>query len=277
MSIKAINEQGALVPARNLSSDLFVQFDRADEDQIVAELMGGVVEEYAYQFSQGGQTVTGLSLAGVMAVAQNMGGIVCGEPKWEVSDEEYYCEISATDHHRGLTVWGNAIQPRYQQTRNGAKLDQFARMKALSKAQRNAIRKVIPETVATEMIKQVIGKGRPQPPRRPASAPRVQQVESETGAETVSTAVTAEVVDVETGEIQDAALRNPSASHPASDKQIKAIFAIARNAGWKDSELREVMLEKFGVEHSADLTIGQASAFIDFLKGGAEPQQALNV
>ena len=86
----------------------------------------------------------------------------------------------------------------------------------------------------------------------------------------------AEVIDAETGEIQDGP-RNPSQMHPASDKQIKAIFAIGKDAGWTNDELREVMVERFGVEHSRDLTIGQASEFIDFLKAGAEPQQSLNV
>jgi len=84
---------------------------------------------------------------------------------------------------------------------------------------------------------------------------------------------TAEVVDAETGEIQDGP-RNPSQMHPASDKQIKAIFAIGKDAGWTNDELREVMVERFGVEHSRDLTIGQASEFIDFLKGAGEPEES---
>ena len=84
----------------------------------------------------------------------------------------------------------------------------------------------------------------------------------------------AEVIDAETGEIQDGP-RNPSQMHPASDKQIKAIFAIGKDAGWTNDELRDVMVERFGVEHSRDLTIGQASEFIDFLKGAAgEPEES---
>src|SRR5690242_11164339 len=110
MSLKVIDAEGRLGPARNLSPQVFLEFDRADDDQIMAEIRGGVVEEYVYEFQQGGQTVTGLSLAGVMAVAQSMGGITCGQPIWEKDDEVITCDIAATDHKKGLTVWGTATE-----------------------------------------------------------------------------------------------------------------------------------------------------------------------
>ena len=103
----------------------------------------------------------------------------------------------------------------------------------------------------------------------------INEIPSHPDTETI-VAGAAEVINAETGEIQDGP-RNPSQMHPASDKQIKAIFAIGKAEGWTSDELRDVMVERFGVEHSRDLTIGQASEFIDFLKAGAEPQQSLNV
>jgi hypothetical protein len=174
MSLKMVEADGTLVPApRNLPTELFLDFDRRDEAQIEAELLGGVVAEYAYRFDQGGQTVTGLSLAGVMAVAQNMGGITCDDaPRWEITDEDYYCEIAATDHGRGLKLWGNASQPKYLRRRDGTQwLDPHARAKALSKAQRNAVRKLIPETLATKMLEAYLAGQQPQQ-RRPIARPR---------------------------------------------------------------------------------------------------------
>jgi hypothetical protein len=174
MSLKMVEADGTLVPApRNLPTELFLDFDRRDEAQIEAELLGGVVAEYAYRFDQGAGAVTGLSLAGVMAVAQHMGGITCDEPPhWEIGEDEYYCEIAATDHGRGLKLWGNASQPKYLRRRDGQQiLDPHARAKALSKAQRNAVRKLIPETLATKMLEAYLAGQQPQA-RRPIARPR---------------------------------------------------------------------------------------------------------
>jgi hypothetical protein len=173
MSLRTLDAAtGELLPApRNLNSELFLDFDRRDDDQIMAELRGEAVEQYVYSFNQGGSAVTGLSLAGVMAVAQSMGGITCGQPVFAVDDDEITCDISATDHKNGLTVWGTATETRVMRTKNGDKPDKFARGKALSKAQRNAIRKLIPEQIAVEMLRQFINGGKPQrgtAPRQPA-------------------------------------------------------------------------------------------------------------
>lgn len=165
MSLQTVDRAtGEIVPApRNLSPDLFIEFDRMDDDQIMAELRGAAVEQYVYSFRQGDQTIMGLSLAGVMAVAQNLGGITCGQPIWSSDEQEITCDISATDHKTGLTVWGTATEARVMQTKYGPKPDKFARGKALSKAQRNAIRKLIPEQIAVEMLKLFIAGGKPEP------------------------------------------------------------------------------------------------------------------
>lgn len=177
MSLRTLDATtGELLPApRNLNSELFVDFDRRDDDQIMKELMGAAVEEYVYSFPQDGKTVMGLSLTGVMAVAQNMGGITCGQPVWTVDDAEITCDISATDHKNGLTVWGTATQLRVMKTRNGDKADTFARGKALSKAQRNAIRKLIPEQIAVEMLRMFINGGKPQRGNAPRQQPQQQR------------------------------------------------------------------------------------------------------
>lgn len=88
----------------------------------------------------------------------------------------------------------------------------------------------------------------------------------------VSQPPTVTVVDTETGEIVDAS-RSPSEGHQITDKQRNAIFAIGKANGWTNEELRDVMVERFGVEHSSELTVRQASEFIDMLKGGVEDAQ----
>lgn len=182
MSLKVIEADGTLSPApRNLPNELFLDFERSDDQAIMAELQGAIVEEYVYSFKQGQATVMGLSLPGVMAVAQQMGGITCGQPIWTLTDTDITCDISATDHKVGLTVWGTATASLVEYN----KPDKFARAKALSKAQRNAIRKVIPETVATQMLKTFMGEkrgGQPrQQPRRPEPTRQIAEATVEGG------------------------------------------------------------------------------------------------
>lgn len=172
MSLKVIDADGTLSPApRNLPNELFITFERSDDSAIMDELQGAVVDEYVYSFRQGSSIVTGLSLPGVMAVAQRLGGITCGQPIWTITDDEITCDISATDHKVGLTVWGTATAP-YDEYNKGTR-DKFARAKALSKAQRNAIRKVIPETIATQMLKTFLSEKQRgnQPAQRPQQRP----------------------------------------------------------------------------------------------------------
>jgi hypothetical protein len=58
---------------------------------------------------------------------------------------------------------------------------------------------------------------------------------------------------------------NGRAPRPATPNQIKAIRAIARR---QNANLKGLLVDKFGVEMPEDLTLSQASAFIDRLKAG---------
>ena len=74
-----------------------------------------------------------------------------------------------------------------------------------------------------------------------------------------------EIVDTETGEIvaARAAPQNPSAMHPATERQIKAIFGIGRSKGLTNDQITEEIYGRFGVQSRKDLTVGQASELID--------------
>ena len=60
---------------------------------------------------------------------------------------------------------------------------------------------------------------------------------------------------------------NGRAPKPATPNQIKAIRAIARR---QNADLVGLLGDEFGVEMPEDLTLSQASAFIDRLKAGSE-------
>lgn len=135
----------------------FMMFERADEKQILAEILGSFCEEMVYQFKQGGDIVTGLSWAGVCEIARRMGNIRVEEADIQnIGDEKdgYYQVICrAVDTERNVSMLGAAQRPKMKVLKTGQKVpDKFAFRTCLSLAQRNAIRRLIPEHFIAEMI-----------------------------------------------------------------------------------------------------------------------------
>ena len=147
-----------------LTTTDFQQLDRLDEEQILAELQGAVLDQYVYSFKSGGRQVTGLSWAGVKHIASRMGGVQCDLLQLTDTGDAYLVVVKATAPD-GASRIGAAEQPKVQKTRGGEQPDPFALPKAVSKAQRNAIRALLPESLIAEVIKM----HQQQPARRPAS------------------------------------------------------------------------------------------------------------
>jgi len=59
--------------------------------------------------------------------------------------------------------------------------------------------------------------------------------------------------------------RDPN-GRKATKAQIKAIYAIARDRGYPDEQLAEVVFDRFRAETPSELSIAQASSLIDLLK-----------
>ena len=131
----------------------YIILERRDETQILEEFKGNVIEEYVYDFDVGGRHVTGLSYAGVKAIALKMGGIHVDEPILVDYGSYWLCKVKAKDMQRDMEMWGVATQPKKIQLRNGNEInDDFCIQKVVSKAERNALRKLFPETLVIEMI-----------------------------------------------------------------------------------------------------------------------------
>ena len=147
----------AVVPAEQ---EPFLSMDKRDEEQILAELRGEVIEEYVYSYSQGGIEKVRLSWAGIKAVAQKMGNISIEEIKIQETDTAYRVLAKARDVIKNITMFGVSEAAKTQTLRDGRVVpDPFALQKAVSKAQRNAIRALIPETVIQAMIAELKRKG----------------------------------------------------------------------------------------------------------------------
>lgn len=148
----------ALVPVM-AAGDVIATWDRMDEDQILKEMRGDVLSTFVYEFKMAeGNTVRGLSYVGVKEAARYLGGITTElvTPLQVIKDdngEKWMCVVRATDAQRALSLLGTASQPTKMKLRNGQlKADDFAPQKALSKAQRNAIRALLSEELAMQVI-----------------------------------------------------------------------------------------------------------------------------
>jgi len=152
------------------SSQIVMSSELADDSMIEAELMGEVLPHYIYEFDQKGKKITGLTVKGVNEVVRRLnrnkksGYKITFPPEhMKVERDVSYdgvlgieVRVFAVNLIDGTSAWGIKFEPYKKSGRNGSYENTFAIEKALSKAERNAKRKLIPETVATKMIEKMI-------------------------------------------------------------------------------------------------------------------------
>ena len=174
----------------NPMQEFVVASEVADDEAIEAELMGKAMEHYVYSFKQAGKEVTGMTVAGVNEISRQLTKkkdsgikirIVPDSIKIERNVEEdgnlgVSVVLIAENMLTGETAIGAKFEPYKKQGGKGSYDNTFSLEKAVSKAERNAKRKLIPEKVAIEMIKKFVRSGNVQslaPTNQPAqiSAP----------------------------------------------------------------------------------------------------------
>lgn len=163
-------------------------FERRDEEQIVATLQGRVTEEFLYEFCRRHKwhngvrppecackdLVVGISWFGIQEASRVYGGIQVPVEKAKARDtaEEVEFMVEAIDTQTNSSRIGVASQGKMMTTRQGVLRDAFAVQKALSKAQRNAIKQLLPQTMLKEWIQKHRngGNGKAQAPQATAAA-----------------------------------------------------------------------------------------------------------
>lgn len=157
------------------STAIVVASEFADDAIIEAEMMGNILPYFIYSFQQDGKEVVGLTVKGVNEVVRRLGkdeksgSKIHMNPAYMVKEEVSRdgiqgIEISvfAEDLVSGNSAWGVKFEP-YKKTKKDWKTGKetiytntFATEKALSKAERNAKRKLIPEVLCTKMIEKLM-------------------------------------------------------------------------------------------------------------------------
>lgn len=151
--------------AEDSRSEDFALMERRDEEQILAELKGAYLQEFVYDFTVGSRKVTGLSWAGVKEIAYRMGGVRVDDLDIQDKGEYWIVTAKAVDVTRNASRFGVSTQSKVMKLRSGESVpDDFAVQKAVSKAQRNAIRALIPEVFVKTCLAQFLAEKGQVPP-----------------------------------------------------------------------------------------------------------------
>ncbi len=149
--------------------DVYVLMEKRDEEQIVATLEGRIVDEFVYEFCRRHKwingvkprectcrdLVVGISWFGIQEASRVYEGIQVPieKAKGRTADDEVEFMVEAVDTKTNSSRIGVSSQPKMMKLRDGNVMrDSFATQKALSKAQRNAIKQLLPQTMLKEWI-----------------------------------------------------------------------------------------------------------------------------
>ena len=143
---------------------VFLALDELDNKQIEDEVRGVYSDDLVYQMKRKGPdgqqvVITSLSYAGVKAVTMFMArkGYRITAEKAEIIEtpEEFRasCKVTCQFDKGSVEMYGYS---RQQKNFSSRAVNEFAYIQSGSKSQRNALRTIIPEKIATEMIKQYL-------------------------------------------------------------------------------------------------------------------------
>ena len=126
-----------------------------DDKSIIADMQGHAIEDYVYSFTQGGRKVQGLTLAGINEAANRRGGLEIESIQYKETEDSWQVIAKAVD-----TITNNSRYGACEQSKKmGSKTDPFAFTKAVHKAQRNALKQLIPVPVIKEVLSHYLQKG----------------------------------------------------------------------------------------------------------------------
>ena len=121
--------------------------EKRDEAQILAEIQGEVVQDYFYK-AKGGKVV--ISWLGIRELARQYGKVETDVVDIRELENTWLVVIKARDLEKGHALLGTSTQSKID--KYSSEPDEFAYQKAFSKAQRNALKIVLPEALFAKAI-----------------------------------------------------------------------------------------------------------------------------
>ena len=140
-----------------VDKDHFQTMEYSDEEQILDEMKGRMIEEYAYQFMQGGKLVTGIAYAGIKHLTVSRGGYedLDYNIRFDKERDLFVAYFKAKDISKNNIAIGMSIQAKMKRLKSGQMvLNEFAEHQAFSKARRNAYRQLMDEAPIKLFVEQ---------------------------------------------------------------------------------------------------------------------------
>lgn len=152
------NAETQIIPATKVED--FTEMERVDEDQMIEEMRGRVLDNFVYVIES--KTKTGetkpnfyLTYAGIKTIIQRMGNITIEDVVVTETEDTYRAKAIVRNTKNNMQVLGIVEQSKTMKLKDGTTVrDEFALQKATSKAIRNAYRLLIPEAVASAIIQE---------------------------------------------------------------------------------------------------------------------------
>ena len=190
-------------------------------------MTGKAVQEYVYSFKQGNKTVQGLTLEGINEAANRRGGIEVSEQECTETEDSFRATVKATDTVLNSSRYGAYEQPK----KMGNKTDPFAFTKAIHKAQRNAIKQLLPVPIIKEVLNFYLNGGKE------------------------------ESQSAKTSQKKPSGSKSATSSSPPNNNDQKACFAILeemkddlKDKGFSVNDVWNFIKDRYNVETRKDIT-----------------------
>jgi hypothetical protein len=132
------------------SEEEFAILDRMEDNAIIKEMSGEIVDSYFYRFSSRGDNVVELNARGIFEIARMYGGISCKTRlESDADNPDFIVTATAYEKIRDIEFEGGVQQAK--RLPNGQE-DKSAYAKAVTKAQRNALKKVLPYSLMRRLL-----------------------------------------------------------------------------------------------------------------------------
>lgn len=139
---------------RALANAELKAWERLDEADIVKEIHGQTVDRFFHEMSIRGQQQIQISWQGVKWLALKEGHLTVESVQLSETDDKYRAVAWGYDKVRDVRMMGASEQSKTMLLKDGTRIsDEFALAKCTSKAQRNALRALLPETLIVEAYK----------------------------------------------------------------------------------------------------------------------------
>lgn len=243
-----------------------------DEEQILGACQGAVIKQWQYTFTVGGKEVSGISITGAMEIARIRAESgrpirwtnVLADPATQDGVDGLRVTVHARDQRSGAETVAMVFEPWRDPK---GRPNPFVERKALSKAKRNCVLDLIPETQILELLKIAKDFAEGRVPRQPKEQRQV----SAAPKREVSPRVVESVPAVEGNPVQMVGGPNPyNLTTPETMREIAILVEHPANLKAKEGVAKRIERGKFNDANVAQTAVEALK--LGIRDAGADPE-----